>query len=185
MGLLLDLIKVYILLILLSSCGSKISKPEIIHFSPNSISSYSPSNTSVISRMVNGKEIICLMPAPDVEESISKNIDLDIQLVAYGQPEEEKANTKSGKAESELAGRSPAILFSRELIYRACEFSMNYNLNKEEATKIYQQNLKIIHQVMMKEASNTKVILSEENSSNDLNNPNGDNSSEDTTDDDT
>ena len=32
-----------------------------------------------------------------------------------------------------MGGRSPAVLITSELLYRACEFSNNFNLDKDEA----------------------------------------------------
>lgn len=36
-----------------------------------------------------------------------------------------------------LGGRSPTVLITREMMYRACEMSMNLNTDKENTIKIY------------------------------------------------
>lgn len=58
-----------------------------------------------------------------------------------------------------MAGRTPAILMTRELFFRACEFSQNYKLNKDEALTLYNKTLDTIATVWATEAGNTTVTI--------------------------
>ena len=68
---------------------------------------------------------------------------------------------QSNSNEVEMAGRTPAVLMAREMFYRACEFSGNFDLNKEEAIDLYQQTLQLIGAVWTVEAGNTNVSIGE------------------------
>ena len=61
--------------------------------------------------------------------------------------------------EVEMAGRTPTVLMAREMFFRACEFSVNYDLNKQEALTLYNQTLQTIDKVWATEAQNTTVTI--------------------------
>ena len=63
--------------------------------------------------------------------------------------------------ENEMAGRTPALLLARELLYRLCEFGHNYDLDKTEATALYEKNLDLISKISGIEAGNTKVTITD------------------------
>jgi len=58
-----------------------------------------------------------------------------------------------------MAGRTPAVLMTRELFYRACEFSLNFGLTKQEALDLYNKTLDAVTQVWATEAGNTTVTV--------------------------
>lgn len=72
---------------------------------------------------------ICRTPAPDAlaDESDSTALSFDGQSVGADQ-----SFSVDG-----LGGRSPEVLIARELIYRLCQLSVNVQLSKEQALKIY------------------------------------------------
>ena len=76
-------------------------------------------------------------------------------------------NTKDGEAissasqDTELEGRTPVLLLSRELLFRQCEFSYNNNLNHAEALKLYNRNLDIIKTLAIEEIKRTKITIKE------------------------
>lgn len=73
--------------------------------------------------------------------------------------ENEGINNQKNANDVEMSGRTPAVLMARELLYRVCELSTNYNLSKEEVLKLYGDTLKTIGLVWAKEAGNTTVTV--------------------------
>ena len=49
----------------------------------------------------------------------------------------EETSDGAGESAVGLGGRNPAVLITRELLYRACEISINHNLSKEETLEVY------------------------------------------------
>ena len=58
-----------------------------------------------------------------------------------------------------MAGRTPSVLMAREMFFRACEFSANFDLNKQEALTLYNQTLKTIGDAWATEAQNTTITV--------------------------
>ena len=53
----------------------------------------------------------------------------------------------SSRGAIDLGGRSPAVLITREMMYRACEMIMNLHLNKKEALELYMETLSSVVKV--------------------------------------
>lgn len=87
--------------------------------------------------------ITCTQPSPDAAFDQSETADISISLISVG--ESDAAGEEENSAEVEMAGRTPAVLMTRELFYRACEFSMNYKLSKEEALSLYTKTLDTVN----------------------------------------
>jgi len=51
---------------------------------------------------------------------------------------------KSSSGAVTLGGRDPTVLITRELMFRACELSLNANLEPDDATKIYKGTLDVL-----------------------------------------
>ena len=64
-------------------------------------------------------------------------------------------------AETELTGRTPGVLMTRELFFRLCEFSRNYDLTKEEAKALYVQTLQTVSGGWNNEIGNTSIKIGE------------------------
>lgn len=79
------------------------------------------------------REKMCLTPPPDAVATSSQGF-------AIGVPGETVAET-SGHGAAVMGGRSPAVLISREVFYRACELAMNYKLSKDEALALFDKSL--------------------------------------------
>ena len=79
----------------------------------------------------NGTAIhTCTMPQPDATFSVTTEEGVGL---AIGSEE-----ATMGSSEAEMVGRTPTVLMSRELFFRTCEFSVNYNLSKKKCQiKIY------------------------------------------------
>ena len=82
----------------------------------------------------------CRAPGPDVSIQSSSGISLGASIV--GQNDElSDTNGQSGLA---LGGRDPAVLLTRELMYRACELVSNLNADKKTTISIYNRFLRTV-----------------------------------------
>lgn len=100
--------------------------------------------------------ILCTNSQPDAAFDQSEGLDLTIGLVNTGS---DSGGVSEGDQELELAGRSPALLMSRELFFRACEFSHNYKLTQQEAKALYEKTLDGVLAIWTIEAGNTTVNI--------------------------
>lgn len=111
----------------------------------------------------NSSYLICAAPPPDAGFSQSEGGNFNFTLINFGNSSEAGSqDTSSG--DREMAGRTPAVVLARELLYRTCELSVNYRLNKQEAQSLFQTTLKIINDNWSKEASKTTVSIGEKSS---------------------
>ena len=60
---------------------------------------------------------------------------------------------ESGTGAVGLGGRSPSVLISRELMFRACELSMNLNTDTNQTIEIYKLFLNAISKIVKNENS--------------------------------
>lgn len=82
----------------------------------------------------------CRAPGPDVSIESSSGISLGASFI--GKTEElSDTNGQSGLA---LGGRDPAVLLTRELMYRACELTSNLNANQKTTLYIYNRFLRTV-----------------------------------------
>lgn len=83
----------------------------------------------------------CRAPSPDVSLTSSEGVSFQLPSPAgkgVGVGEDVSAGALG------LGGRSPSVLISRELLYRACELSNNLNLPREQSLKLFQDVLTVI-----------------------------------------
>jgi len=86
------------------------------------------------------KEIHCLSPSPDFANTYSDGVSLsEIGIGGVGDT--------ATRGASSLGGRDPAVLLTRELLYRACEFTMNNNAEPQISREIYLETLKLIERI--------------------------------------
>ncbi len=102
--------------------------------------------------------IVCAEPPPDAAFNQNTDLDITLALIAAG---DKGGDDDEGSEESEMAGRSPGVLLARELLYRFCEFSRNYKVERDVAIELYKQNLDIIREVGNKEAEHTSVKVAD------------------------
>lgn len=72
----------------------------------------------------------CLQPSPDVALSLNDGLNLDSDV------SDTIGLTESATAVN-LGGRGDLTLMTRELMYRACELSMNGNLSPQDSREVY------------------------------------------------
>lgn len=65
-----------------------------------------------------------------------------------------------GTSELSLGGRSPSALISRELMYRACELTLNMNSDLETSLKIYERFLQAVEKVAASQTESGSAPLS-------------------------
>ncbi len=88
-------------------------------------------------------ERFCRGPEPDSSLATSGSVSLTMPF-ATG------AKSVGGQKQQEslaLGGRNPAVLITRELLYRACELSMNINADPEKTLAIYREFLEIAEKI--------------------------------------
>lgn len=119
------------------------------------------SNTASLSHMVirDSKTdlITCTQPQPDAAFDQGESADVSVSLISLGG--DEQGGEEEGSEEVEMAGRTPALLMTRELFYRVCEFSQNYKLDKKEAMELFNKTMDSVTEVWGTEAGNTTVTI--------------------------
>ena len=93
-------------------------------------------------------EYVCKSPSPDVVvgASVSFSDSIPVTKLLGGEA--------SGSDEfdtASLGGRSPSVLLAREILYRGCELSANYQLSVDQAIDLFQNSLEKV--VAIAEAS--------------------------------
>ncbi len=87
--------------------------------------------------------LYCLAPTPDVTLTASDGVSLSSQLLGKSAG----IGEENGTGALDLGGRSPSVLVTRELMYRACELTLNLRLSNEEAITAYKMFLKALVEV--------------------------------------
>lgn len=126
-------------------------------FEPGTALSHTSSLTSIYVRDGKSHYITCTQPPPDTAFDTGESANMAISLISLqgGDSGGESADAE----EAEMAGRTPAVLMTRELFFRACEFSQNYGLGKDEALALYQKTLDTVSSGWATEAANTNVTV--------------------------
>jgi hypothetical protein len=88
------------------------------------------------------KERHCRAPAPDFTVQASEQFKLAIPGI-----NDEELDSGENQSALSLGGRSPLVLISRELLYRACELSSNINADTKTTLSIYQQFLDVLEKI--------------------------------------
>lgn len=145
--------------LIISGCSS-VREPTLKTSTLNTPTVYS-STSSMRETYVTtpGQQIyICAQPMPDTAFDFGENGGFSLNLLNFGKGQE---TTSEGERtqEQELSGRSPAVLQTRELLYRLCEFVRNHNVSSETAIKLYERNLAIIEAIATNESKNTHIAI--------------------------
>ncbi|WP_223788808.1 hypothetical protein [Marinicella meishanensis] len=92
---------------------------------------------------VGNQSVICLEPDPDYSSAFQGGF--SVGATAGG----DSGNISGSQGETVVTagGLSPLVLLAREMLYRACELSMNTNASPEQQIAIYQTFLKSIETI--------------------------------------
>ena len=104
----------------------------------------------------------CLGRGGDAAFEQSESGDIAVSLVSIGNSSSESAEESESSGEEEMSGRTPAVLMTRELFYRACELMMNAQLDKTESIQIFNNVLRTVGQGWEREGANTKVSVGDQ-----------------------
>jgi hypothetical protein len=155
----------------LSACSSgyepDIQRSEI---EGGSIYSSLPSLTETVVTKIDSKLYSCLGRGADATFNQADGGDFSLSLIAVGTSSQgdQASNTQSSN-EDEMSGRTPGVLMARELFFRTCEFSKNYQLSKDEALDLYKKTLDTVSQGWVAEVAKTTITIGETSTVNDTN----------------
>jgi hypothetical protein len=105
-----------------------------------------------------GTARLCLQGSPDTSFDQTSDLNLSASLANFGGGGESEGE---GSEEVEMAGRTPALLFAREVFYRTCEAALSSNASPEEWRVMFAAALQASAEVMKLETQNTKVQIVE------------------------
>lgn len=121
----------------LSGCADLNNVSELVSLNPG-LKAFSYSDdvqNTFVKKTPNGFRM-CSQPDPDAADSYDDGIELEA-----GGAKDDGAGLKNSVVGSSLGGRNPEVLIVRELMFRACELSVNYDVNYKEARSIYSEFL--------------------------------------------
>lgn len=144
-------ILIAILVLVVSGCSTGPSRPFISKTKGlQMVSSTSDLDTAYV-KDHGSNERICAERLGDVAEGRSSGVGF-----GFGS---ESVKEDSGSTAVALGGRNPAVLITRELMYRACELSINLNLTKEETLKVYYKFLDATLEVSKTQTGNGNQVV--------------------------
>jgi hypothetical protein len=143
--------------LLLGACGSTYQPvPEHKTIQVNSAIAVTAGISQTFIRDKNANYLICTQSMPDAAYDQGDDANISYALIDTSS---DQISGQDDSNEVEMAGRTPTVLMAREMFFRACEFSVNYDLNKQEALTLYNQTLQTIGKVWATEAQNTTVTI--------------------------
>ncbi|GLX79042.1 hypothetical protein tinsulaeT_23820 [Thalassotalea insulae] len=146
------------LLALLSGCTSlEFPTPKQSTLENNHILTTTSGQGQIYVMKRDNNHYLCSLPQPDSAFDQKDGGNIDLSLISTGG--DKSASTAEDSEEVELAGRTPTVLITRELFFRACEFSSNYKLSKDEAKTLYMKTLDGVLTNWAIEAGHTTVTI--------------------------
>jgi len=163
------------IILMISGCGSIDFQPELKTEALNKsgVLYGTGSLGTTIYQDPKALKKFCMGRGVDAAFEQSESGDIDISLVSVGNSNSEGAAESENSGEEEMSGRTPAVLITRELFYRACELILNAQLDKKEAIQVFNDVLKVVGNGWEKESANTRVTIGDKltvttNNSNDM-----------------
>ncbi len=97
-------------------------------------------------------ERLCLGPGPDYSITASRGVDVDMTAgLPIGPKGDQHVGGGVSRGALSLGGRNPGVLIARELLYRACELSMNVNADSATTISIFTRVLESIEKIALSE----------------------------------
>lgn len=122
----------------ISGCVSSQSVATYQDFDGLGIYSNDGERGLVFVKHTQGPGKYCFATPPDAIATSSSGFSLSMPMASG----DEKVGEQNSNGVTAFGGRSASVLLAREFLYRACEFTANYDLDKTEAESFY---LKIIN----------------------------------------
>ena len=149
-----------VIIILLSGCASdKQLAPSHLEINRNSVVEVTGSTAGLSQTYFVRKDSgywVCNQPMPDAAFDQTKDKSFNFSVIGRNS---EGGNDASGSVNAEMAGRTPGVLIAREMFYRACEFTSNSDLSKDQAMEVYLKTLDAVTQGWAIEDGNTSVTV--------------------------
>ena len=143
---------------LLGGCASPYYKSHHVKTDVQIVARDASLSLALVDRRRDGLRL-CLQGAPDATFDQDAAVDLNASLASFGDGGEEEGE---GSEQVEMTGRSPALLFAREVFYRTCEAAMSTNASPEEWRAMFTTALQTSAEIMKLEAQNTRIDVKEE-----------------------
>lgn len=99
------------------------------------------SKKATIFKDPSSTERYCRTPNPDYAAAKGAGVSIPTGIGS-------SVGLQSGGSVDSLGGRSPSVLIAREMMYRACEMSLNLNADKDLTIEIYKTFMGIISEAM-------------------------------------
>lgn len=116
------------------------AKPVVIERDGvTSISTSAELQTAYVKNRMHS-ERFCAGPGTDAVSTAVSGLSLGVTGAGTG----EEVGESSKRGAMALGGRNPEVLLARELLYRACELSMNLNADQALTMQIYERFLQAI-----------------------------------------
>lgn len=93
-------------------------------------------------------EKFCASREIDTTETFNEGLGLGLST---GGVSKESISGGAGTGAVALGGRSPAVLITREMMFRACELSLNLNLDSEKTIELYKMFLEYTNKLIKNE----------------------------------
>jgi len=145
----------------LSACTSLFEpKVESEEIEKNQMLSSLPSLSHTTITTSGSDVYSCLGRGADATFGQSDGGDISLALVSTTASNSNgKSGSSEGSHETEMSGRTPTVLLAREFFYRACEFSHNYKLSKEEALSLYLKTMSTVSERWQAETTNNTITI--------------------------
>lgn len=116
----------------------------------------SSSRQMVMIKDKDSTERFCRGPEPDASLTTSGGLSLSLPAGLGGRA----IGGQTQQDSLALGGRSPAVLITREILFRACELAMNINADPEKTLAIYREFLQIAQQIAATQTQAGSAALS-------------------------
>lgn len=107
------------------------------------------------------KMFLCANNAPDATFSANMSRGADFSIAKTTNNADDKNTLARGLAGQEMTGRTPAVLSTREYLYRTCELIRNLNLDKKEAIELFKHAIDQSAKILQSETQNTTITISD------------------------
>lgn len=122
-------------LLLLNGCGTLGSKSSSTIYDRKGVDVFVEPSTGISYLLTDEgtHDQFCMAPPPDLSDVKGSSDSLSVKGVAV--------TNDTALSVATLGGRSPAVLISREIMYRTCELYVNLKMTKQETILLFRDSL--------------------------------------------